>query len=420
MSSHKGRHPTTPPFPKGVHSPRVHLELYSLLLVATPFVMLRVFMQDAIGRLSASTFRLGRWAVPWVPVIAGALILELIVVFRRRITRRVLLAGGIGICMFGLGQKLTDHYFGHRFYELQQNWHYIAYSLFALMVRRDLLPRGVSEARCALVSFGLAAVYSAFDEGFQLFLNNRVFDMSDIGKDVWGTVTGITMLLVASRSRDFGHEAWKRVRQPTFGKYLRHLPSVWLLLVVLAFLFLSYSSLLTELGYWSTILVFTFGSFAAFFVLLHWSQYRWFGRALIAAGALGLVLLAGSIARYHDAGIVRARYGLTVYRGIPLPFFDVMVFPGGGFRLIDKKHAFNARDRTFIDRKKVDIVLIGTGFRGLGGRGFPHLNGSRFLYNAFSHRGSQVIILRTPEACDYFNRATKAGKHVLFILHSTC
>jgi hypothetical protein len=420
MSTHKARHPTSTPLPKGVHSPRLHLELYSLLLVATPFIMLRVFMQDAIGRLSASTVRLGKWDVPWVPLVAGALLLGLGIALRRRITRRVLLAGGIGLCMFAFGQKLTDHYFGHRFYELQQNWHYIAYSLFALMVRRDLIPRGVSEARCALVTVGLAAAYSAFDEGFQLWVNNRIFDMSDIGKDVWGTVTGITILLVASGVPDFGRAAWKRVRQRSLGKYLSHLPSVWLLLIVLAFLFLAYSSLLTEFGYWSTILGFTFVTFAAFFALFHASQYRWAGRALIGAGVLGLVLPAGSVARYHDAGIVRSRYGLTVYRGVPIPFFDVMVYPDGGLRLIDKKHAFNTRDRTFIDKKKADIVVIGTGFSGLGGRGFPHLNGSRFLYNAFIHRGSQVIILRTPEACEYFNRAKKAGKHVLFIIHSTC
>jgi len=98
----------------------------------------------------------------------------------------------------------------------------------------------------------------------------------------------------------------------------------------------------------------------------------------------------------------------------------VLVFPDGHFRPVDKKHYFNLRDRIFIDKQRVDVVLIGTGYRGLGGMGFPHQKGSRFLYNAQTERGTQVIIENANEACAHYNRLKEQGKRVLLILHSTC
>ena len=121
-----------------------------------------------------------------------------------------------------------------------------------------------------------------------------------------------------------------------------------------------------------------------------------------------------------DVCALQSRYGLTTYRGVPLPFFDLMIYPGGAFRPIDKKHYFNNRDRTFLDRKEADILLIGTGYRELGGQGFPHPKGSRFVYNPITTRGCQVILLGSADACVYYNRLRKAGKRVLFVLHTTC
>jgi hypothetical protein len=141
---------------------------------------------------------------------------------------------------------------------------------------------------------------------------------------------------------------------------------------------------------------------------------------LLALGVIGALILGQSAVRHRHDGIGTHRYGLTVYRGIPVPFFDVMIFPDGHFRAVDKKHYFTPRDRIFIDKRHADIVLIGTGYRGLGGFGFPHQKGSRFLYNAQTQRGMQVIILNSNEACDLFNHLKEQGKRVLLILHSTC
>jgi hypothetical protein len=127
-----------------------------------------------------------------------------------------------------------------------------------------------------------------------------------------------------------------------------------------------------------------------------------------------------SYLQHRGDGIGRHQYGLTVCQGIPVPFFDVLVFPDGRFRPVDKKHYFNPRDRIFIDKQRVDIVLIGNGYRGLGGMGFPHPKGSRFLYNAQTGRGTQVIIETSGEACAHYNHLKEQGKRVLLILHSTC
>ncbi len=420
MRSQKGKPPVGTPIPRGIHSPRLHLELYSILLVATPFIMLRSFMQDAIGRFSASTFSLVGLDVPIVPTIAAAFVLALLVVSRRRITRRIVLAVLLGIAMVALAQRMTDYYFGHRFYELQQNWHYIAYSLFSYMTYRDLRPRGVSLANYMLITFALAAGYSTFDEGFQLFLNNRIFDMSDIGKDIWGVLTGMTVILVGIERPELAGGAWKKIRQAAVVDYFRHVPSIWVLEFVLAFVFLAYSSLLTEFEFVGTILLFSLATWVAFFAVLHFSQFRWPARIMLVLAAVGGLGLGYSYVRHHDDGIVSDRFGLTVYRGIPLPFFDVMIRPDGSFRLVDKKHYFNNRDRVFFNRRGADILLIGSGYRGKGGKGFPHLEGSRFIYNPFAHEGLQVIILNSADACREFNRLRRTGKNVLFILHSTC
>jgi VanZ family protein len=413
-------HSRRSPVPGGMQSPRLQLILFALLLICTPFIMLRAFLQDAIGRASASTFTLGHQAIPIVPVVAGALALAFLALVRPRFTRRRVLTGLLALGMIGLGQRSTDVYFGHRFYELQQNWHYLAYTIFAVMTYRDLSPRGVPLARILLVTFGLAVFCSAFDEGFQAFMSSRVFDPSDIAKDAWGCLIGMTILLLGRVHADLPSSAWRRLRQPTLAADLRHAPSVWVLLIVLGFLLLNFSSILTEYRYLGTVVLLTLGGFGVFFLLFHLSRRRWGGRILLSAAVLGTLALGGSYLRHRHDNIVSHRYGWTSYRGIPIPFFDLMICPDGSFRLVDKKHFFNNRDRIFLNRQRPDILLIGSGYRGEGGKGFPQKSGGQFVFNPFTLRGTQVIILSSDEACRRYNHLRQQGKNVLFILHTTC
>ena len=44
--------------------------MYSMLLVATPFILLQSFLVETIGRISGTTFPVGDRNVPVLPVVA--------------------------------------------------------------------------------------------------------------------------------------------------------------------------------------------------------------------------------------------------------------------------------------------------------------------------------------------------------------
>jgi hypothetical protein len=114
------------------------------------------------------------------------------------------------------------------------------------------------------------------------------------------------------------------------------------------------------------------------------------------------------------------RFGLTVYKGVPVAYFDLMIHTDGTFRLVDKKHQFLVPDRTRFLKEQPDILLISSGEYGRGGNGFASKRTSQFVYNAYSGRGTHVLILNTRDACTTFNRLLKEHKNVLFVLHNTC
>ncbi len=402
-----------------IHSSRLHVVLYSFLLVATPFVLLQNFMVEMISEVSGSAIELGGLEIPILPYIALILLVIFFVIFRSHMTKLRLLGGIIAILMIALAQQVSDYYFGHEFYDLQQNWHYIAYGIFAFMVYRDLAPRDIPRSKIMLITFFTALLFSSFDETFQLYMSNRVFDISDIAKDVWGTLTGIVLLYLGVSQAATILTNLKRVRQRTFRGYLRNPISVLILLFVLAFLFLFYGSLMTDFPYWYVTVIFTVCSFILFFILFHISQYNWGKYGLLATLAIVILIQACFFVRHRSDHVVYNRYGLTVYKGIPIFFFDVIIFPDGTFRLVDKKHYFYQRDKSFFLKQKTDIILFGSGAYGEGGKGFSEKT-SMFIYNPHISRGTQVIILKTAEACQLFNRLKQERKNVLFILHNTC
>jgi VanZ family protein len=394
--------------------------MYSMLLVATPFLMLRNFLQPAIARFSRSGFELGGIEIPSVPVVALILVIVSIILFRAYLTRLRVLAGVLVLLMDGLGQQISDYYFAHKFYDLQQNWHYLAYTCFAVMVYRDLAPRGIRLAKIILITFSCAVLFSTFDESVQLGMSRRAFEMSDIAKDAWGSLMGIVLIYVGGSRPGALLEHWKQLRYRTLRGYFERPLDLMILLIALSLPFLCFASLLTEIGDWMLSIILTISSFIVFFVLFHLSRYRWVKYSLLTIVLAGLVVQSYFFLKYRSDDIVHNQYGLTVYKGIPLLFFDVMIFPDGMFRPVPKKHYFNPRCRKFLLRRETDIVLIGTGSKGLGGRGFPQETVSQFLYNPYTLRGTQVIILESPEACRVFNRLKRERKNVLFVLHNTC
>ncbi len=393
--------------------------MYSMLLVATPFVLLQNFLVEKISQISGSSFALGHTEIPILPLLAIVLVIALLVTFRSYLTWIRGLAAVIVVLMNALSQQITDYYFDHHFYDLQQNWHYFAYAIFAYMVYRDLAPRRVTPAKIMLITYLLALCLSAFDEAFQMHMSSRVFDVSDIAKDLWGSLMGIIFLyLIVTDSGTLARQ-WKKVRHRRVPDYLKHPPSLLVLMFIFAFLLLCYGSLLSEYEYLGYVVLLTGLSFAAVLFLLHLSQNRIIKFALISIFVYAVLLQTYFFVKYRSGNIVYHRHGLTVYQGIPILFFDAMVFPDGTFRLVDKKHFFNFRDQKFFMKQRADILVISSGSRGEGGQGFPVKAPVQFIYNYYTQRGMQVIILENSQACELFNRLKREGKNVLFILHHT-
>ena len=403
-----------------IHSTRLHLVLYSMLLIATPFIMLQAFLQSTIGYLSTYTIEIGPLPIVVIPTVVLIAVIVGLIYFRSYITKTRVLAAAVALGLITLAQQITDYYFDHNFYDLQQNWHYFAYALFAVMMYRDLAPRGVSLANMMLITYFAALLFSSFDEGFQKQISSRVFDVSDIAKDVWGTLIGITLLYMGGTPAGSLLTDWTKLRHRKLRDYLKHPPSVYLLMLVFALILLCCGSLLSDFRHLWMNIIFPLGGFAVFFVLLHVSQLKPVKYCLLTILLVGVAIQSFFYIKHRDDGIVYNRYGLTVYKGIPIPFFDVMIFPDGGFRLVDKKHYFNSRDQGFFARKRPDIIIIGSGSEGLGGRGFRSRDPHQFMYSPYSQRGIQIFILKTPEACELFNRLIRENKNVLFILHNTC
>jgi VanZ family protein len=404
----------------GIHSTRLHAIMYGMLLVATPFVLLQNFLVEKISEISGFSFELGNMELPILPFLASVLVIVLLVGLRSYLTWTRVLAFVIVVLMNALSQQITDYYFDHKFYDLQQNWHYFAYGIFAYMVYRDLAPRKVPPAKIMLITYLVALSLSAFDEVFQMHMSSRVFDVSDIAKDLWGSLMGIVFLYLIMTEPGVLARQWKRVRHRRVQDYLKHPPSLLLLMFIFALLLLCYSSLLSEYEYFGYVVLLTVLSFTAFLFLLHFSQYKIFKFAMIFVFVCVVLLQTYFFVKYRSDNIVYNRHGLTVYKGIPILFFDVMVFPDGGFRLVDKKHFFNLRDQKFFMKQRTDIIVISSGSRGEGGHGFPVKAPVQFIYNQYTQRGTQVIILKNSQACELFNRLKDEGKNVLFVLHNTC
>ncbi len=404
---------------KKPYSPLINFILYVMLLVATPFLMLQNYLQAFIGKLSLYYFEFLGIDIPYVVVLALIFLITLIIINLKNFSRFRIISILITFLLMVIGQKLSDFYFNHKFYELQHNWHYFAYGIFSYIAYRYFKSKNKSDAKIILLTFISAILISTFDEFIQVHISNRIFDIGDIGKDMWGTIIGMFFMNFVINRGKIIKQTWK-IREMKIKDYFNNPFSVLFLETIFTLILLSVSSQLTNIEYLGNSIFISVILFLIFFFIFHLSQKNMFKRTFICLLIIYILVQGFFFVKYHKEGIIHNSYGITVYKGIPLPFLDIMIFENGSFRFVDKKHDFNPRDINTIGHYANNILLIGSGRDGLGGNGFPKKLIPHFIFNLETMKPLQVIILSTPKACEKYNQLKKEGYNVLFIIHNTC
>lgn len=397
-------------------NPQINRLLYVLLLIATPFLLLQNYLQSAIGRFSNSTFSLGSHEVP-VVILVAALIILLALIFLSKKINRIRLVSWLTVVVFlWIGQKSTDFYFNHKYYELQYNWHYFAYAIFAFINYSAMQTKGASAQKVIRVTFLLALSVSTLDELLQVPLSNRIFDVGDISKDLWGTMIGLFVVYFIFENGNILKNAQK-VAHPNIKSYFNNPLSLLIHFFVVSYIFMVVASLLTETQYIFATILITGCIYSVFFLIFHLSQKKKARTALFVIAGVFITIQGFFVVKYHNDQITYNKH-ILVYNGIPIPYFDVMIRPNGVVRLVDKKTVFNQRDQQTIFNLSENIIIVGTGKNGKGGEGFPLTDETQFIFHEESMRGKQVILQKNDEAVATYNRIRSEGKRPTFIYHN--
>ena len=393
--------------------------LFTLLVIATPFVVVTKFLQGAVYTVSHLSFPLFGFRLPILGTVLVLLFLSFLIWQRKNITPRRLAGALIVIIMIAFGQWVQDFYCGMAVYDLQRNWHYAAYAAYIFMFFRTFHMRGLSLSKLILFSFISAVCLSTIDEFFQFHMSDRVFDVSDIAKDSWGAMMGLGLVLFVSET--YGTIKFDRcsIFQRKVQGYIKDPLAVLTMVGLFSFIVLTISPLLTEYQYIGIFLLVVLGCFILTMLVIHLCRspiLRW--GFLISAGLI-VILLTGSVLIHRDENVRFIGGNLIVYKGLPVPFFDILIHTNGMPRLVDKKEIFNKQDQKLLLDHEPDILLIGSGSEGQGGKGFQIVEGTSFVYNQETRAGMQVIVQRSLNACETFNRLKRQGKRVLLVWHNS-
>jgi len=268
---------------------KTNLIIYTLLLIATPFLIVRNYLQQIIGMTSQLSFTMLGMSIPYIIAIAVIFVITLTVVLRHKITIFRINAWMVVILMMILGQNSTDYYFNHKFYELQHNWHYLAYAFFTFIMYRYLKQKKYPSERIIRYTFISAICISTFDEAIQILISSRIFDICDIAKDIWGTVIGLVVIFFVIGQGKIVRDGW-RLRQKKVRDYFKKPFSLLFLEMIFAYLFLLISSILSNNEYLGIVLLFTFASFSIFFFIFHNSQKKVYRKIFISIAVFILLL----------------------------------------------------------------------------------------------------------------------------------
>ncbi len=400
-----------------LYKPETHRVLYILLLIATPFLLLQNYLQSVIGELSNLTYQIGKVDIPVTVTIAVLGIIVILKYSYRKLNKFRIFSWLVVIILFWIGQKSTDYYFNHSYYELQYNWHYFAYAIFAYLNYRALTHKNVASHKIILLTFVSALATSTLDEFLQMPLSNRIFDVGDISKDLWGTSIGLIIIYFILENGKIISKGWV-IRQTKLINYFKNPLSALSLVVLLTYIFMVIASILTETMYlFNTILVTTL-LFTILFLIIHLTQFKFYRNLIISIGVILTILQSVFFIKNYNDGITYNSNNILIYKGIPIVYFDVLIYPNGFFRLVDKKERFNQRDQQTIFDLCENIVIFGTGENGTGGKGFPKLDQTQFVFNEETNKGIQIILQKNNDAIVTFNRISKEGKRPTLIIHN--
>jgi len=386
----------------------------------TPFVVVTRYLQNMAHIVSHTRLNILDLEIPYIVLLAISVAIALLIWQFRNLTLRRILAIVFIFTLIFIAHNSMDVYLNMSFFDLQQNWHYFAYGTYVFYFFRAFYKPGISKERLILIAYFSAISASVFDETFQLFMSQRVFDISDIAKDATGVYCGLLIIFFITET--YGAIGLKKISflHRKISDYFKHTESLLMVLGLLTISFVLMSPLLSEPEYWYFNLMSGFGLFLLVFIAIHLMQFKVLRYVILSAITVGFLTLIISFAVNHKKNISFNTHGLTVYKGIPVPFYDIIIYPDGGFHLADKKHFFRPLDVNYFKLQQPDILLIASGSEGKGGKGFDIEQGTQFIYNHIPLKNMQLIILPTPEACSKFNELKKMKKSVLFIIHNTC
>lgn len=139
----------------------------------------------------------------------------------------------------------------------------------------------------------------------------------------------------------------------------------------------------------------------------HCATRRRLGVALALAAVL-IMLPLGSLV--YPGRVTYARFGLTVYGLVPVPFLDLTVNSRGVPWFRDKTHWVGLEEVRPMLRGSVGDLVIGTGWENL-----VEVDPAVLKLD-----GVRVHALPTPRALALFRQLRAAGKRAVLIVHTTC
>lgn len=395
---------------------KTNLVLYSILLIVTPFLMLQNYLQDAIGKLSRLSFTIGEFNCPFILSVAVLLAIPGIFYLVKNYSHKRISGIAIVLILLIIAYNTSDYYFNHHFYDIQHNWHYIAYGLFSWLAWRHFSTKQLNTGKVILRIFLMALTMSLSDELIQVFISDRVFDLSDVAKDLWGCLTGLVFINFVVF--EFKYINFKNF-WPQSKKHFSNFPA-WILSLefIFAIIFLNVSSVLSDAVYVKQVIFLTLAFFAFFFLIFKLLSVKTGRRIVTGAATLVIILLTITLI-FSESKVKSGSENLFYYKRIPIAYFDVMIYPNGMIRAVDKKTHFNSRDQQKINSIGPDILILATGSKNQGGKGYHDQKKVEIRYNPVQNKVYQIIKLPNKEAFKLYNRLIKENKKILMIVHNS-